>query len=604
MAVAAIVVAVAACGGTSASTPSPRLPATPGTAAKPLVIAPAVGVPFTRDFNPFDLTSTASALGIRSLVYEPLYEIDALNPQPSGMHPWLATGYAFENGGTELRITVRSDVRLSDGAAFGPADVAATFRAIRDDPAADYSGVPLQSANPTVDAAAHTVTLHFATAEYASLTEILGDTYMVPASLVTQLGSRLTTGTVSHPVGTGPFMLAGLSTQEMRFTPNPHYWGGRPPEPEVDVPYEANTQVVSEAFATGTLDWSGAALPDVVCCDDPIDPNTNIIWFPSGSTVTLDFNLEPGNDGATGIGDAAVREAVSLGIDRATLSAIGESGYEAAASSAGGLLPTAQAAYPNPAGANDLPIDSALAPNTGSDSGLEPQGWSGPTVQRVLEGDGWTPPAGWGSTAEAKCDGSAAADCWTRGGQIISFSIWDREAVSDVWADAQLISAELQAAGMDVTTDNASGGAGQWQSAMDAGDFQAAIASGAGGDIPFVQLDSWLDYTTDCTGTPVTCASGDYGRFDSTAAEAALQEYEIADPTTVTGQAAIASAISTLEGIMATQVPDAPLLYGPDWNVHSTVHYAGWPSQATPYMDPSPADPQLPYLLMHLVPAP
>jgi len=50
--------------------------------------------------------------------------------------------------------------------------------------------------------------------------------------------------------------------------------------------------------------------------------------------------LQPGhgNGGATGIGDVAVRQAVSLGIDR-RLSSIGESGYEAAATSAGGLNP-------------------------------------------------------------------------------------------------------------------------------------------------------------------------------------------------------------------------------------------------------------------------
>ena len=100
----------------------------------------------------------------------------------------------------------------------------------------------------------------------------------------------------------------------------------------------------------------------------------------------------------------------------------------------------------------------------------------------------------------------------------------------------------------------------------------------------------------------MACAAGDFGQFQSSAAETALQSYEGADPTTTAGQSTIASAISTLEGIMATQVPVAPVLFGADWNVYSTAHYTGWPSQSNPYMDPSPNDPELPYILMHLVP--
>jgi peptide/nickel transport system substrate-binding protein len=154
---------------------------------------------------------------------------------------------------------------------------------------------------------------------------------------------------------------------------------------------------------------------------------------------------------------------------------------------------------------------------------------------------------------------------------------------------------------MDVTTDNASGGYTQWQNAMNAGQYQTALHWGAGGNIPFVQLDNWLDYATTCTGTPVTC-TGDYAQFNSSAAQAALTQYEGADPTTSAGQQTIASAISTLEGIMAAQVPYAPVLYGADWNVYSSAHYTGWPSASNPYMDPSPDDPELPYILMHLVP--
>jgi peptide/nickel transport system substrate-binding protein len=54
---------------------------------------------------------------------------------------------------------------------------------------------------------------------------------------------------------------------------------------------------------------------------------------------------------------------------------------------------------------------------------------------------------------------------------------------------------------------------------------------------------------------------------------------------------------------MSTEVPDAPLLYGADWNVFSSSKYTGWPNQGHPYMNPSPSDPQMPYILMQLKPA-
>lgn len=154
---------------------------------------------------------------------------------------------------------------------------------------------------------------------------------------------------------------------------------------------------------------------------------------------------------------------------------------------------------------------------------------------------------------------------------------------------------------MDVTTDNASGGYSQWQDAMNVGNFQTALHWGQGGNIPFVQLDNWLDYSVTCTAA-LNCAGGDYAEYQSSAAATALQQYEGADPTTSAGQATIASAIQSLEQIMATDVPYAPVLYGADWNVYSTLHYTGWPSASNPYMDPSPDDPELPYILMHLHP--
>ena len=78
------------------------------------------------------------------------------------------------------------------------------------------------------------------------------------------------------------------------------------------------------------LDWAGNDIPNIYASFVNLDPQTNHAWFASGSTVALRFNLNPGNGGATGINEAAVRKAVSYGIDRNALALLGRVGLRGA----------------------------------------------------------------------------------------------------------------------------------------------------------------------------------------------------------------------------------------------------------------------------------
>ncbi len=117
---------------------------------KPLIAEPTTGVTFSEDFNPYDSNSVSSSMGTRSMVNEPLVEFDQLDATAAGTHPWLATAYAFQNGGKDLQVTIRQNVKFNDGSAFGPADVAATFKML-ENPKSDTQGVPTQASDPTVN---------------------------------------------------------------------------------------------------------------------------------------------------------------------------------------------------------------------------------------------------------------------------------------------------------------------------------------------------------------------------------------------------------------------------------------------------------------------
>jgi peptide/nickel transport system substrate-binding protein len=583
--VAALLLAVA-CNATSTSS-------APG--GKPLIAEGTTGVTFSEDFNPYDQNSVAAAMNTRSMVNEPLIEFDQLDATAAGTHPWLATAFAFQNGGKDLQVTIRQNVKFSDGSAFGPADVAATFKML-ENPTANTRGVPTQASDPTVSG--NNVTFHFQSAQFTGLFNILSNTFILKASMASEIAANPTM-TIKVPVGTGPFMLSSYSSSLIKFKPNPNYWGGTPPESEIDIPSIATNAAASDALVSGQLDWAGNDIPNVYANYVNLNPLTNHAWFAAGSTVTLWFNLNPGNGGATGIEDVAVRKAVSYGVDRNALALLGESGYEQPATSSSGLILPNQNAFLPADGSmkNDLAIGGSVPDAATAAANNLPKGAD---VYEILKGAGWAPPTT-SSYDSAKgvfksggnCDGSNTANCWTKGGEIIKFSVYDPVPFSDYWENAALMSQELQPLGMDVTTKPAQGYS-DWNTNITSqpSQWQTAIHWGNGGSIPYIQYQNWFD-STDANSV------AHFQGWKSADADAALRQYESTDPSDT---ASLYPIVQKLETIMSTQVPDAPLLYGADWNVFSSAKYTGWPNQSHPYMNPSPSDPQMPYILMQLKP--
>jgi peptide/nickel transport system substrate-binding protein len=564
------------------------------TGGKPLIAEPTTGVTFSEDFNPYDNNSVASSMGTRSMVNEPLYEFDQLDATAAGVHPWLATAYAFQNGGKDLQVTIRQGVKFTDGSTFGPADVAATFKMFQTAPATNIRGVPAQAADPSVSG--NNVVLHFKSAQFTGLFNILSNTFMLKASMAQQIAANPTLQ-IKVPVGTGPFMLSSYSSSLIRWKPNPNYWGGTPPESEIDTPSIATNAAASDALVSGQLDWAGNDIPNVYANFVNLNPLTNHAWFAAGSTVTLWFNLNPGNGGATGIDEAAVRKAVSYGVDRNALALLGESGYEQPATSSSGLILPNQSAFLQSTLKNDLSINGSVPDAATAKAQSLP---AGADVYDVLKNAGWSAPAsshydsGTGTyKSGGNCDGSNTANCWTKGSKIIKFSVYDPVPFSDYWENAALMSQELQALGMDVTTKPAQGYS-DWNTNITSqpSQWQTAIHWGNGGSIPYIQYQNWFD-STDVNSV------AHYQGWSNPDALAALRQYEGTDPSDT---ATLYPIVQKLEMIMATDVPDAPLLYGADWNVFSSAKYTNWPNQSHPYMNPSPSDPQMPYILMQLKP--
>ena len=518
-------------------------------ASSTLTLENNTGVTFTDNFNPLDSGSFATQLSVRSLIYEPLFEFDSLKAGVS--YPWLATAYAWSNGGKTLTFTIRTGVKWSDGSAFGPADVAATFNLVSSTPAANIWGLPALSSPATVSGS--TVVLTYATPQYSNIVNIAGTQLMLPANFGT-VNSPAATATVTAPIGTGPYTLNNYSSTLVSYKANAKYWGGTPAAAQINVAYYASNTDAATALAAGQLDWAGNDIANVNKIFVDANKATNHIYFAPGSTVTLEFNMT-----RWPFTNVAVRRAISAGVNRSALSIKGETGYEAPATSLSALILPSQASYLNSSYKND--IKSTNQPKT---------------VKSIMTKAGF----------KKNKQGYYALK-----GKVVKFSLEDPISYSDYYADIQLMSSELKSEGIDATVDGVQ--ASQWYSDSAAGSFDSIVHWGNGGTDPYTQFDNWFDYTN--SAAIGKTASADYGRYHNATVQSLLSKLSATDPSNT---AAVKAATLPLEKIEATTLPIVPLLYGADWDEYSTANFTGFVTAANPYMDPSPGDPQLPYILM------
>ena len=520
-------------------------------ASSTLTIEGNTGVTFTDNFNPLDSGSFATQLSVRSLIYEPLFEFDSLKAGVS--YPWLATAYAWSNGGKTLTFTIRTGVKWSDGSAFTPADVAATFNLVSSTPAANIWGLPALSSPATVSG--NTVVLNYATPQYSNIVNIAGTQLMLPANFGT-VNSPAATATVTAPIGTGPYTLNNYSSTLVSYKVNAKYWGGTPAAAQINVASYASNTDAATALAAGQLDWAGNDIANVNKIFVDVNKATNHIYFAPGSTVTLEFNMT-----RWPFTNVAVRRAISAGVNRSALSIKGETGYEAPATSLSALILPSQASYLGSQYKND--IKSTNQPKT---------------VKSIMTKAGF----------KKNKQGYYALK-----GKVVKFSIEDPISYSDYYADIQLMSSELKSEGIDATVDGVQASA--WYSDSAAGSFDSIVHWGNGGTDPYTQFDNWFDYTN--SAAIGKTASADYGRYHNAAVQSLLTKLSATDPSNT---AAVKAATLPLEKIEATTLPIVPLLYGADWDEYSTANFTGFVTPANSYMDPSPGDPQLPYILMQL----
>ena len=285
----------------------------------------------TDDFNPYATTQAAYGMGATGLIYEPLVEFNLAST--TVQYPWLATKYAWSNGGKTITFTIRQGVKWSDGTPFSAADVAFTFNLLKANAAANSNGLAITGVvelgqsghDQLLLSPVHKPAVHRGRRHRAGVGLEQGGQ---PGDV-----HRREAGRHRHELGS-------FTAQGFTLVKNPHYW--QPSKVKVTKvyfpAYTSNTGALSALFS-GQIDWTGNYIPGL----KKNFVNTYRRHHHYYEAANGDESLEP-NLTKWPLSDLAVRKAVSLAVNRTTLGAEGKAGLESPVTNATGLtLPAFQA---------------------------------------------------------------------------------------------------------------------------------------------------------------------------------------------------------------------------------------------------------------------
>lgn len=503
-----------------------------------VVIDNVSGSLWTCNFNPYS-TSSSSGQGLSGGVfYEPLYYVNALNGHQT---PWLASSYRWGKGNKTLTFTIRKNVRWSDGKPLTAADVAFTFNLLK-----RFSGLDLQAVWTVLSAVrqqGNHVIFTFKKPAVPFFYYIAGQSYILPQHIWSHIKNPVTY-TNPHPVGSGPFQLSKCSPQDVIYVRNPHYWQpGKPYVAKVEYPAFLDNQPGNQYLAQGRANYGGQYIPSVKAYYLDRDPAHRHIWYPPSSDLGLWTNLK-----VWPLNILKVRQAISYGLDRGTISRLGVYGYLPPASQTGVVLPGQASWFDRSLGAK---YNYSYQPKK---------------AMALLQSAGFRRGAG---------------GIWEKNGRKLSLTMINVGGYTDWVAEALFVKSTLARIGIQINTQNLSGN--DVTTREEQGHFQLAYGSGSlgAGPTPYYWFHDLLDSAE--TAPIGQTAPTNFDRYSSPTTDRLLQEF-----ASTTNPAVQHRALNGIQKVMVTQVPFIPVLEQVNWFEYDTSQIVGWPSAANPYANPAP----------------
>ncbi len=505
-----------------------------------LVISTEPATAWIRNFNPFTAATGGGRWSTLAAIYEPMMIFNRMEGQ---YVPWLATEQKWMDAShKELLVTLRSDVKWSDGQPFQASDVGFTFDLLKRFKALDASGVWNFLAGIDIVDGLH-VRFRFAK-PFAPGILLLMQQAIVPEHLWKTVSEPVSYAN-ENPVGTGPYTeLRLFENQVYELARNPYYWQkDKAKVAALRFPaYPGNDQVMLNLLK-GNIDLAANFVPAVDRVYVGKDPAHHHYWFPSvGNTVFLYLNnAQPPYD------QAPVRKAISRALDRDKIVKVAMFNYTEPSHPAGLSKAFEKWRVSADEKSGDwVHYDAARAGRELDELGFK-KGKDG--LRRLPDGRVWSLDigvvTGWSD--------------WVRTVQIMAKNL------RDIGIDARMRTYDF----------------GAWFSQVQRGEFQAAIGWSNDTVEPY-EFYRWL-MAGSATAPVGTVASSNWQRFSHPEVDQRLEA--LAGSFDGTEQQRL---VRELQMIFLREAPAIPLFPNPAWGTANTRYFTNFPGPDHPYAVLSP----------------
>ncbi|MCC5032114.1 ABC transporter substrate-binding protein [Streptomyces sp. WAC 00631] len=525
-----------------------------GASDETLVVYTGQSGDYQANFNPY----SPSRLDGDGTIFEPLFFYNLTkNEEPT---PRLGTEYAWNEDGTELSITLRSDVTWGDGEKFTADDVVFTLDMITKHPTMNGTGY---KGKATAVDDTH-VRITFDKPSFMEAPQVLGRVWIVPEHIWGKIDDP-SKDVMKKPVGTGPFALDTFKAQAFTLKANADYWGGEPDVKKIRYLSLSGNQAGADALAAGKIDWQTGPVPDMQNVEKNY-PGYKAITVPMNQTVLM--TCAATDKGCKGPQtDPAVRKAIHHALDRTQINKLAFQGTSSPISP-GFALPERDKALIS----GDL--EQQLAP-------MEPD-----TAQAtaVLEDAGY----------RKNGEGIYAKD-----GKPVELTIKVVTGWTDYITAVDTMGQQLEKAGIKVTAQQLSWN--EWSDARGQGEYELLIDSlyqGPSAD-PYYLYNYFFSSAT--TAKVGEAANPNYSRWSSEKVDRALDELKGIDREDTAERQ---KRFDTIQTAIEKGMPYIPVLTGGTTSEYNAEKFTGWPTEDNMYAFPAVwSRPDHSQIFMNLKPA-
>lgn len=493
--------------------------------------------PIETNFNPFAPGVLHGALGP---IYEPLFFFNkTADTEPVGL---VGESYEFNEDGTVITVKIKEGLKWSDGEPLTAADVAFTFSYEANNP--EVAG--LVSAEATDDT---TVVLTYAAAQFTNEFQRMGSSYVLPAHVWSEVADYMTFVN-EEPVGSGAYVVDKVTKESYTLVANENFRGAADLGVK-KVQYIAvdNNQTAQDLLAAGKLDWAGMFIPN----PDTVTANGKISWINTPQDPTVLYTCSNAELGCVGEQtDVAVRQALNVAIDRATIKEKAFVGMTGDISPTFALVPRDQKWIADPA--NEVSPQEADVAGAGA----------------ILEAAGYT---------------KDAEGFYGKDGAAIELSLISVDGWTDYNDAAKLIQEQAAEAGIKVNASTV-----QWQEFSDArqgGQYELIMGGVIGTSVadPFQIYKDWFGGTivesTSPVGAEVPAGRWNFSRYNNPVVDAAVNS------AAATNDVAEKQALyGTIQTEIVRDLPYIPLVINATQTFMNTKDFTGWPTEDDLYAFP------------------